>query len=76
MQGIGPRRAEIVVAGSAVFRRAMETFEQPSLYYLAAGVRDGIIADLAARGVGRPVVAVNAGSANGGRGNDPRLGVS
>ncbi len=53
MQGIGPRRAEIVVAGSAVFRRAMETFEQPSLYYLAAGVRDGIIADLAARGVGR-----------------------
>jgi exopolyphosphatase / guanosine-5'-triphosphate,3'-diphosphate pyrophosphatase len=51
--GIGPRRAEIIVAGAAVFRRVLDTFQQPSLYYLAAGVRDGIIADLAARGVGR-----------------------
>jgi exopolyphosphatase/guanosine-5'-triphosphate,3'-diphosphate pyrophosphatase len=51
--GIGPKRAEIVVAGAAVFVRALELFESRSLYYCAAGVRDGIIADLAARGVGR-----------------------
>jgi exopolyphosphatase / guanosine-5'-triphosphate,3'-diphosphate pyrophosphatase len=51
--GIGPRRAEIVTAGAAVFVRALELFRQPSLYYCSAGVRDGIIADLAARGVGR-----------------------
>ncbi len=51
--GIGPRRAEIVVAGAAVFLRVLEMFETRSLYYCAAGVRDGIIADLAARGVGR-----------------------
>lgn len=51
--GIGPRRAEIIVAGAAVFLRALELFDQPSLYYSAAGVQDGIIADLAARGVGR-----------------------
>jgi exopolyphosphatase/guanosine-5'-triphosphate,3'-diphosphate pyrophosphatase len=51
--GIGPKRAEIVVAGAAVFLRIMELFEHRSLYYCAAGVRDGIIADLAARGVGR-----------------------
>jgi exopolyphosphatase / guanosine-5'-triphosphate,3'-diphosphate pyrophosphatase len=51
--GIGPRRAEIVIAGAAVFLRVLEIFGQPSLYYCAAGVRDGIIADLAARGVGR-----------------------
>ena len=52
MLGIGPRRAEIVVAGAAVFLRALESFGQPSLWYCAAGVREGIVADLAARGVG------------------------
>jgi exopolyphosphatase/guanosine-5'-triphosphate,3'-diphosphate pyrophosphatase len=53
MSGIGPRRAEIIVGGAAVFVRALELFESRSLYYCSAGVRDGIIADLAARGVGR-----------------------
>ncbi|HEX4810532.1 MAG TPA: Ppx/GppA phosphatase family protein [Bryobacteraceae bacterium] len=53
MVGIGPRRAEIIVAGSAVFLRTLELFGCVSLYYSTAGVRDGIIADLAARGVGR-----------------------
>jgi exopolyphosphatase/guanosine-5'-triphosphate,3'-diphosphate pyrophosphatase len=52
-EGIGPRRAEIVVAGTAVFIRALETLNLPGIHYSAAGVRDGIIADLAARGVGR-----------------------
>jgi exopolyphosphatase / guanosine-5'-triphosphate,3'-diphosphate pyrophosphatase len=51
--GIGPRRAEIVLAGTAVFSRVLDLFGHKSLYYCVAGVRDGIIADLAARGVGR-----------------------
>ncbi len=51
--GIGPKRAEIIIGGTAVFLRVLELFEHRSLYYCAAGVRDGIIADLAARGVGR-----------------------
>lgn len=51
--GIGPRRAEIIIAGIAVFLRALEGFQRPSLYYSTAGVRDGIIVDLATRGVGR-----------------------
>ena len=51
--GIGPRRAEIVLAGTAVFSRTLDLFGQKSLYYCVAGVRDGIIADLTARGVGR-----------------------
>jgi exopolyphosphatase/guanosine-5'-triphosphate,3'-diphosphate pyrophosphatase len=51
--GIGPKRAELIVAGTAVFLRVLELFHQPSLHYSAAGVRDGIIADLTARGVGR-----------------------
>jgi exopolyphosphatase/guanosine-5'-triphosphate,3'-diphosphate pyrophosphatase len=52
-EGIGPRRAEIVVAGTAVFLRTLEALNLPGFYYSAAGVRDGIIADLAVRGVGR-----------------------
>ena len=51
--GIGPKRAEIIVAGGAVFLGVLELFRLRSFYYCAAGVRDGIIADLAARGVGR-----------------------
>ena len=53
LAGIGPKRAEIIVAGTAVFLRTLEIFGHRSLYYCAAGVRDGIIADLAARRVGR-----------------------
>ncbi|MGA8027677.1 MAG: Ppx/GppA phosphatase family protein [Bryobacteraceae bacterium] len=51
--GIGPKRAEIITAGTAVFHRALDLFGSRSMYYSVAGVRDGIIADLAARGVGR-----------------------
>jgi exopolyphosphatase / guanosine-5'-triphosphate,3'-diphosphate pyrophosphatase len=59
IQGIGPRRAEIIIAGAAVFRRALELFQRPSLHYSAAGVRDGIIADLAARGAGRELTMLS-----------------
>jgi exopolyphosphatase / guanosine-5'-triphosphate,3'-diphosphate pyrophosphatase len=59
VQGIGPRRAELIIAGTAVFLRALELFQQPALHYSAAGVRDGIIADLTARGVGRELSMLN-----------------
>ena len=59
MTGIGPRRAEIIVPGVTVLRRVLESFHQPSMYYSAAGVRDGIIADLAARGVGRELTQLS-----------------
>ncbi len=59
IQGIGPRRAEIIVAGAAVFLKALEGFRQPALSYCAAGVREGIVADLAARGVGRELTQLN-----------------
>ena len=51
--GIGPRRAEIILPGAAVLLRVLEEFDIPQLAYCAAGVRDGIIRDLALRGVGR-----------------------
>ena len=50
--GIGPRRAEIIMPGIAVLLRILERFNAPAAYYSAAGVRDGIIADMAAKGVG------------------------
>ena len=50
--GIGPRRAEIIVPGVGVLLRVLEEFQLPAFYYSRAGVRDGIIADLAARNVG------------------------
>lgn len=57
--GIGPRRAEIIIPGAAVFLTILETFSLPSLYYCDAGVRDGIIADLAIRRVGRELAALS-----------------
>jgi len=53
LTGIGPKRAEIIVPGIAVVLRVLEDLRMPCLYFSAAGVRDGIIADLHARGVGR-----------------------
>lgn len=50
--GIGPRRAEIIVAGVSVLRAVIEELGLSRLYYSSAGVRDGIIADLAHRKVG------------------------
>ena len=50
--GIGPRRAEIIVPGLAVLLDFLRQFRLPAIYYSRAGVRDGIIADLAARNVG------------------------
>jgi exopolyphosphatase/guanosine-5'-triphosphate,3'-diphosphate pyrophosphatase len=50
--GIGPRRAEIIIAGIAPLFRLLRDLQLASLYYSAAGLRDGIIADLAQRGVG------------------------
>ena len=50
--GIGPRRAEIIVPGVAVLLDFLQAFHLPAFYYSRAGVRDGIIADLALRNVG------------------------
>ncbi|MGQ9918263.1 MAG: Ppx/GppA phosphatase family protein [Bryobacteraceae bacterium] len=50
--GIGPRRAEIIVPGMAVMLAVLEMFGARQLYYCSAGVRDGILRDLADRGAG------------------------
>ncbi len=56
--GIGPRRAEIIVPGIALLRAVVDHLRLPALFYSRAGVRDGIVADLAARGVGRELAVL------------------
>jgi exopolyphosphatase/guanosine-5'-triphosphate,3'-diphosphate pyrophosphatase len=50
--GIGPKRAEIIVAGVGVLHEVMQQLRLPRMYYSTAGLRDGIVADLAHRKVG------------------------
>jgi exopolyphosphatase / guanosine-5'-triphosphate,3'-diphosphate pyrophosphatase len=50
--GIGPKRAEIIVAGVAVLNEVVQGLRLNRLYYSVAGVREGIIADLSHRQVG------------------------
>jgi exopolyphosphatase/guanosine-5'-triphosphate,3'-diphosphate pyrophosphatase len=45
--GIGPKRAEIITAGVAVLHEVIQALRLPRLYYSTAGVREGIIEDLA-----------------------------
>ena len=46
--GIGPKRAEIIVAGAAVFAEFMQRFGLRSFRYSSLGLRDGILAAMAA----------------------------
>lgn len=50
--GIGPRRAEIIVPGLAVMLAVLGRFSAPNVYYCAAGVREGVLRDLAEREAG------------------------
>lgn len=46
--GIGPRRAEIIVAGSQVFAEALESFGLAGFRYSPLGLRDGVLAQMLA----------------------------
>ncbi|HTX42587.1 MAG TPA: Ppx/GppA phosphatase family protein [Acidobacteriaceae bacterium] len=48
VQGIGPRRSEIIVAGAHVFAEALEHFALPGFRYSPMGLRDGMLAQLLA----------------------------
>jgi exopolyphosphatase/guanosine-5'-triphosphate,3'-diphosphate pyrophosphatase len=58
--GIGERRSEIIVPGAAVLMHVLDALKQPALYYCAAGVREGIVADLADRRVGAELSRLSA----------------
>jgi exopolyphosphatase/guanosine-5'-triphosphate,3'-diphosphate pyrophosphatase len=46
--GIGPRRAEIVIAGAAVFAGLLDRFKLLGFRYSPLGLRDGLLAQMAA----------------------------
>jgi exopolyphosphatase / guanosine-5'-triphosphate,3'-diphosphate pyrophosphatase len=46
--GIGPRRAEIIVAGAQVYAEILESFSLPGFRYSPLGLRDGILAQMLA----------------------------
>jgi exopolyphosphatase/guanosine-5'-triphosphate,3'-diphosphate pyrophosphatase len=46
--GIGPRRAEIISAGAVVFAELLDRCHLPGFRYSALGLRDGILAQMAA----------------------------
>ena len=48
MPGIGPRRAEIIIAGATVFSELMTELNLMSFRYLPLGLRDGLLAQMVA----------------------------
>jgi exopolyphosphatase/guanosine-5'-triphosphate,3'-diphosphate pyrophosphatase len=48
VEGIGPRRAEIIVAGAMVFSEMLEIFGLEGFRYSPLGLRDGILAQMLA----------------------------
>jgi exopolyphosphatase/guanosine-5'-triphosphate,3'-diphosphate pyrophosphatase len=46
--GIGPRRAEIIVAGAEVYAEVLDSFGLPGFRYSPLGLRDGILAQMLA----------------------------
>jgi len=48
IEGIGPRRAEIIVAGAAVYHELLDRCHLKGFRYSALGLRDGLLAQMAA----------------------------
>jgi exopolyphosphatase/guanosine-5'-triphosphate,3'-diphosphate pyrophosphatase len=48
LPGVGPRRAEIIVAGAHVFTELLEGYALPGFRYSPMGLRDGILAQMLA----------------------------
>jgi len=48
IEGIGPRRAEIIVAGATVYHELLERLHLTGFRYSPLGLRDGILAQMAA----------------------------
>lgn len=46
--GVGPKRAEIIVAGAVVYAELLESFGLPGFRYSDLGLRDGILAQMLA----------------------------
>ena len=56
VEGIGPRRAEIIVAGAQVFAELLESFGLEGFRYSPLGLRDGILVQMLAEQDARAAV--------------------
>ncbi len=48
LSGIGPRRAEIIIAGAVVYAEILDRCKLPGFRYSPLGLRDGLLAQMAA----------------------------
>jgi exopolyphosphatase/guanosine-5'-triphosphate,3'-diphosphate pyrophosphatase len=48
LQGLGPKRAEIIIAGATVYAELAERFALPGIQYSPLGLRDGLLVQMAA----------------------------
>jgi len=48
LSGVGPRRAEIIVAGAAAYSGLLDRCQLPGFRFSALGLRDGLLAQMAA----------------------------
>ena len=48
IEGIGPRRAEIIIAGALVYRELLDRCHLKGFRYSPLGLRDGLLAQMAA----------------------------
>jgi exopolyphosphatase/guanosine-5'-triphosphate,3'-diphosphate pyrophosphatase len=48
MEGLGPRRAEIIIAGATVYEELVERFGLTGFTYSPLGLRDGLLAQMSA----------------------------
>jgi exopolyphosphatase / guanosine-5'-triphosphate,3'-diphosphate pyrophosphatase len=48
LAGLGPKRAEIIVAGATVYAELAERFHLPGIQYSPLGLRDGLLVQMAA----------------------------
>ncbi|MGZ4788273.1 MAG: Ppx/GppA phosphatase family protein [Terriglobales bacterium] len=48
LSGLGPKRAEIIIAGATVYAELAERFALPGIQYSPLGLRDGLLVQMAA----------------------------
>src|SRR6266536_3049248 len=60
LAGVGPRRAEIIVAGAEVYAQLLEQYHLPGFRFSSLGLRDGILAQMVADHATHPVKRIEA----------------
>ena len=68
LSGVGPRRAEIIVAGAAVYTELLERCQLPGFRYSSLGLRDGLRRTVewfvgSANGIGRQSISLSVNDA-------------